>query len=445
MMIADEKLFKPILTEEEKRELRATTSTLSQVLSYIKLAGIDSLITRYEADKWTKKFTAKAHLNTLVFCQLAGVESLRMMEDGMEALQGERTRIDVWGMPSRSTLSYANNHRNWQFFEGAFYSLLNAAHTQIKHPAGGQLKRKFKFNANLYSVDSTTIDLCHSLYDWADFRRTKGGVKLHMMLEHDTFLPVWAHITEAKHHDKMILETVDPVLGLKRGSFLCVDRAYNDYAMLNLWNDRGVNFVCRAKDNMAYKVVEERQVPNRVGRPSSPGKEEPARTHVVSDQIIKLTGKKAIEDYPGLLRLVTVWVEEEKGSNRTSRKMSFFTNNFKLSPVTIGEVYRSRWNIEALFKLIKQNLKIKSFLGTSANAVKIQLYSALITLVILKLMQAMCLTEWCVARLLNVIRLTLLKHIDIMRHLNMARPNSPPKPGARLPQRKRPVVRNTLF
>jgi hypothetical protein len=197
--------------------------------------------------------------------------------------------------------------------------------------------------------------------------------------------------------------------------------------MAYYWKESGFNFVCRAKENMAYEVVEEREVPKPVGRPLSPGKEKPPKSHVISDQVIRL--KNGYESYPENLRLVTFWAEEEEGSRRGSRAMKFYTNNFKLSSATIAAIYKERWKIEAFFKLIKQNLKIKSFLGTSANAVKIQIYSAMISFLLARYLQVISKSIWCIPHLLVVIRALLYVHIDLMYFLDRDRPSTPPKRG----------------
>jgi hypothetical protein len=223
-----------------------------------------------------------------------------------------------------------------------------------------------------------------------------------------------------------------------------LDRVYNDYSLFLRWTEAGINYVCRAKDNMAYEVVVERPVPNRVGRPSAPGREEPVRSHVISDQIIRLTGRKAREDHPGTLRRVTVWIEEEPGSRNKSREMVFLTNNLTLSPVTIAQIYKQRWSIEAFFKLIKQNLKIKSFMGTSASALKIQVYAALITYILIKYLQALSSAGWSTCNILMIMRLSLYLNLDLMYFLNRERPTVPRKPGLPPPVR-RGVQHNRLF
>jgi hypothetical protein len=409
----------------------------------LKTVDLGKLAAETQADKWNKKFNASSHLKTMTLSQIAGCASLREIENAIEPFQGELMHAGITCNPNRSTISHANAVRNWQFFEKAFYSTLSAAHKYCDRQAGRK-RKGFTFDRKLFSIDSTTIDLCQKLYDWAKYRTTKGGVKVHVMLDNHLHLPVWAHITDAKDHDQKVLETIDPVKGLPKGSFVVADRAYNDYAMLSLWNERGINFVLRAKDNMAYEVVKDLDVPKKTGRPSTKADDEkPRESHVVKDQIIRFTGKKAEADYPGTLRMVTFWVEEEPGSKRQSREMRLIANNLSLSPKTIAECYKSRWEIEAFFKTIKQHLKLKAFLGTSANAVKIQVYCALITIVLLRFLAAMSKRGWCVSHLLAIIRLSLYLHRDLMYFLDWERPNAPLKPG--IPPPQRPPAQNRLF
>jgi hypothetical protein len=415
---------------------RTTVSVFHQVVDHLRLIDVRSITEETGADKWSKTFTSGLHLKTMIYSHLAGSGSLRELENGMELFRGELNHLGFKEAPARSTIAYANEHRNFEFFETTYYSLSSFVSNACLNSPFGKPERKFRFKGKLYSIDSSTIDLCHSLYNWADFRTTKGGVKLHLMLEHDTYLPVWAYISPAKNHDQKILETIDPVAGLAKGSFVVMDRAYNDYLMLHLWSDRNINFVCRAKDNMRYNVVKSLPVPNPVGRPplhNDLSNEDDAslKSHVISDEIIELASTKGKADYPEQLRMVTFWaVPEDKSSkNRQSRVMRFFTNNFTLSSKTIAEIYKARWSIEAFFKLIKSNLKVKTFLGTSANAVKIQLYCAMITVLILRYMQALCRCGWCIPHMLAVIRLSLHLHRCLHAWLEREYIDPPPKRG----------------
>jgi hypothetical protein len=402
----------------DKDRLKTSISSFTQIVDVLKVIDLDAIIDRHESDKWNKSFSTRDHLYTLMYAQLAGLSSLREIELGMEIFRGELNHLGMSDSPRRSTIAYNNEHREYDVFEDIFYSFLKVALPACQASNHGRPEKQLRLKGGVFAVDSTTIDLCLSLYDWALFRSTKGAVKLHLMLEHDVYLPVWAYVSEARSHDQKILETVDPVRGLVKGSYVVVDRAYNDFEMLSLWTKRGINFVCRVKDNMRYEVIEDLPVPNPVGRPSSKEKteptDEPKKSHVISDQIVQLARKEAKEDYPEKLRVVTFWVEENgsKGKGRQSREMRFFTNNFKLAASTIAELYRSRWEIESFFKFVKQNLKIKSFLGTSPNAVKSQLYVALLCVLILRYLQAINSINSSLSNMLVMLRLLMHMHRD---------------------------------
>jgi hypothetical protein len=263
------------------------------------------------------------------------------------------------------------------------------------------------------------------MFDHALFRRSKGGIKLHPLLEHDVYLPVWAHITEAKIHDRKILETIDPVLGLPRGSFVAVDRAYNDYAMLFGWHRKEINLVCRAKDNMSHVVSKNLDVPGKEGKPAEG--EEPM-SHVIADQVVTLAGKEASKDYPKEPWVVSYWIHEKKGNRSISRKVRFFIDNLRLSASMIANMYKSRWQIEAFFKLRGQNRKIKSFLGTSHDAVKTQVYVPLIAVLILRHPLASLKVQWHVPHMLATIRLILHLHGSLSGWLDRDHGASPRSP-----------------
>ena len=423
-----------------KAKFRSTFAVYGQITEALFLPMLDGIIREHGTDKWSKNFTTMRQLRLMVYSQLAGIDSLRDLEKCFELFSGEMNHIGFHEGPARSTIAYANQHRDYRVFEALFYALLEYCRSACESSPHGRPSRKFRFKGKLYCIDSTTIDLCHTLYDWADFRRKKGGAKVHMMLEFNTFLPVWAFVTPARKHDCPIVDTIDPVAGLTKGSFVVVDRGYNNYAMLNRWNERGINFVCRAKDNMRYeRVGDPRPVPRKPGRPSAsetpPGDDE---DHVISDEIIRLTSPMGSSLYPEPLRLVKFWVAKTKGGPRKHGLMTFFTNNMTLSPVTIAEIYKARWQIETFFRVIKQNLKIKTFLGTSANAVKIQIYTALITFLLLRYFQAMASLNWNISMgsLVNQVRLSLHLHRNLVAWLS--RPRAQPPPKGEEPQMRTP-------
>jgi hypothetical protein len=410
-------------------------SAFAQTCEIFNLIDIDKIIAEAGTDKWFKKFNTRQHLVTMLYSQIAGANSLRELENGLEIFRGEINHFGLDFIPGRTTIAYANEHRDYTVFESIYNEMLRVVLPVCSRSKHGAPESNFKFDAKLYSIDSTVIDLCHDLFDWAAYRKTKGGVKVHVMLDNRAYLPVWAHISEAKHHDQKILETIDPVRGLTKGSVVCIDRAYNDYAMLNLWDEREITFVCRAKDNMSYTVIEDRPVPNSVGRPPiSPKGEEQQQSHVISDQIVKLANPKAQLDYPKQLRMVTFWVEEKSNSRLTNRQMKFFTNNFKYSSATIADLYKSRWQIETFFRHMKSNLSIKSFLGTSANAVKTQVYVALIAFLLIRYLQATTKVSWCFSHLLATVRLILHVHRDLIRWLDRKRFDH--LPGQRMTKNK---------
>ncbi|MCA1607814.1 MAG: IS4 family transposase, partial [Acidobacteria bacterium] len=248
-------------------------------------------------------------------------------------------------------------------------------------------------------LDATVIDLCLKVYDWAAFRRTKGAVKLHMQLDHDGYLPCFAVVTDGKTHDI----TVARQMRFERGTMLVMDRGYNDYEWFDSLSDQGVHFVTRLKSNAAYEVVQEFDLPRR--------------RHLVQDQDI-------VFERPGLnqqrrYRIVSV-LDPENG-----QELTFLTNDLTLSPATVAAIYKERWQIELFFKAIKQNLKIKTFLGTSANAVKTQIWTALITMLLVRYLQLKATYGWSLSNLLALLRLNLFVYRDLMSWLQ--NPSSPPE------------------
>jgi IS4 transposase len=239
------------------------------------------------------------------------------------------------------------------------------------------------------SLDSTVIDLCATLFDWAQFRRTKGAVKLHCLLDHDGYLPSVVVITEGKRHDVRVARTLrfDP------GTIVVMDRGYTDYAWFGQLTAQGVWFVTRQKDAAVYEAVEERRIPLQ-GR-------------VERDQVIRLTGAAAAEKCPHALRRVEVYDPEK------DETLVFLTNHLTFGATTIAAIYKDRWQIELFFKALKQNLKIKTFVGTSANALKVQVWTALIALLLLKYLQLRSRFGWSLSNLVALLRMNLFTHRDL--------------------------------
>ena len=321
-----------------------------QMLKLIPRHHFSSLEQEYGTGRSARSFSRWDQFVHLLFMQLSGRVSLR---DGIAGLKARVRSLYHLGVQAvaRSTFADANNRRPAAFFEALFGRFYQGC--QPVSP-----RHKFKFNNRLYSLDATVVQLCLALFPWASFRRTKGAIKLHTLLDHDGYLPAFVTITEGRRHEAKAAS----LPRLPRGSIIVVDRAYTDYSWFRTLKNCGLFFVIRQKSNAVYQVKEHRPVPRRSG--------------VTADQIISLTGPKAAS-YPYLLRRVCYTDPE------TGKQYVYLTNNFRLSPRTIADIYKERWQIEIFFRWIKQNLKIKAFIGNSANAVMTQIYIALIAYLLL--------------------------------------------------------------
>ena len=328
-----------------------SNTVFSQLLQLICRYRFKKCVDGFEGDKYTKRFTCWQQLVVLLFAQAKGLDSLRDIEVSM------RSHCRKWyhlGLTSvaRSTLADANNNRSSDIFRDVFYTFLEKCRELAP-------KHKFKFKNPLYTFDSTLVNVCLSLFSWAKYRKKKGAFKLHTLLDHTGYLPSFLVISEGKTHDINIVK--DDEYGfpeLSPDSILLIDRAYIDFKWLYSLTLNKLFFVTKAKRNMNYKVIGQQDVPKNKG--------------VISDHHIRLTGFYKQKNYPDQLRLVT-YRERETGEEH-----AFLTNNFNLSSRTIADLYKSRWEVETFFKWIKQNLKIKSFLGTSKNAVMTQIWAAMI-------------------------------------------------------------------
>jgi IS4 transposase len=235
-------------------------------------------------------------------------------------------------------------------------------------------------------MDSTTISLCLEMFPWAKFRRAKGGVKAHVLLDHDDYLPRYVLITEARCSDVKMADGFP----LNPGSIVAMDRGYNDYALFGQWTAREIYFVTRLKDNAAYEVVEACTVPEN--------------RNIRSDQLILFTGEKAQKDCPCLLRRVVVW------DPTNEREIVLLSNLLAFGSTTIAAIYKDRWEIELFFKALKQNLKVKSFVGTSQNALRIQIWTALIAILLLKWLHHLSKAKWSLSNLASMLRLNLFTY-----------------------------------
>ena len=365
-------------------------SLFNQLLQHFPRTEFASLINTHLAERAAKGFTCWTQFVAMTFCQLAHADSLRDICNGLACSEGKLVHLGITTAPNKSTLSYANEHRPAALFEDLFYTSLNRFREQ---QGMGARKAKFRFKNKLLSLDSTTISLCLDLFPWAKFRRAKGGVKAHVLLDHDDYLPSYVLITEAKKSDIRVAQSLD----LNAGSIVAIDRGYNDYALFAKWTDRKVFFVTRLKDNAAYEVVE-----------SAMG---PLPHNILADDLIRFTGVKAVKDCPHPVRRVVVWDPVNQ------REIVLLTNLLHFGPTTIAAIYKDRWEIELFFKALKQNLKVKSFVGTSRNALLIQIWTALIAMLLLKWLHHLSQAKWSFSNLASMLRLNLFTYRDLRRWL----------------------------
>jgi hypothetical protein len=366
-------------------------SLFNQLLQHFPRTEFAALVKKHSAERAAKGFTCWTQLVSMLFCQLGRADSLREICNGLACCLGRLVHLGIAKAPRRSTLSYANEHRPAALFEDLFFTALARFRQQ---QAWGGRNRKFRFKNKLLSLDSTTISLCLALFPWAKFRRAKGGVKAHVLLDHDDYLPAYVLLTDAKRSDVKLADSFT----LNPGSIVAMDRGYNDYALFGRWTVAGIHFVTRLKDNAAYEVVAECQIPANRG--------------ILSDQIIRLTGAQARTDCPCLLRRVAVWDADNE------REIVLLTNLLEFGATTIAAVYKERWQIELFFKALKQNLTVKTFVGTSENALRIQIWTALIALLLLKWLHHLSKAGWSLSNLASMLRLNLFTYRDLAKWLN---------------------------
>ncbi len=367
----------------------AVGSCFSQMLSLIDRSAFARAVKQHGGERGAKGFSCWDQFVAMLFCQMGAANSLREICGGLATAMGKLVHLGLTQAPTRSTLAYANKHRPWQVYQTVFEDLLTScqALAAIK-------KRRFRFKHPLRSLDTSVIELCVKVFDWARFQRTKGAVKLHLQLDHQGCLPCWALMTDGDTNDVRVAQKLE----FSPGTIVVIDRGYLDYALYERWTKAGVYFVTRSRTNMLYKVSEKREVPTR--------------GNVTRDEIIELTSGHARERCTSQLRQVVVWDAEHE------RELVFLTNVFHLAASTIGAIYKERWQIELFFKALKQNLKIKTFVGTSENAVEVQIWTALIAMLLLKFLLLKSTWAWSLSNLAAMMRFNLLSYRDLWAWLD---------------------------
>ena len=356
-------------------------SIFAQILQLFPREQFQQAVQKHKAERHARGFTCWGQFVAMMFCQLGSAKSLREICQGLAASEGKLRHLGIPVGPSRSTLAYANEHRPWELYQTVFGELLQRCHSV----AAG--KKKFRFKNKLVSLDSTSIDLCASLFDWAQYKRTKGAVKVHLVLDNEGYLPCFACITDGKKHDV----TVGRILRFQSGTIVVFDKAYVDYGWWEQMTTDGVYFVTRFKQDLQFEVIAEREIPKN--------------SNVRRDQDIEITPYR--KDFTLKLRLVTIWDEEKQ------EEITFLTNHLKFGATTIARIYKERWQIELFFKALKQLLRIKTFVGTSANALKTQIWTALIAILVLKYLHLKSQYGWSLSNLVALVRHQLFVYRDL--------------------------------
>ena len=327
----------------------------AQLISFLNEDKFRRIVDKYQGNRYVKHLTCWNQLLALMFGQLSNRESLRDLIVALDAHHSKSYHLGLGKNVSKSSLARANQDRDYRIFEEYAYYLVNEARQK-------RVSDIFKLDGNIYAFDSTTIDLCLSVFWWAKFREKKGGIKVHTLFDIETQMPTFFHITEALVHDSRAMKEIP----YESGSYYIFDRAYNSFKMLYKIHQIDAFFVIRAKNNLQFKSIKwKRRLPK----------------NVLSDVTIELAGFYPSQYYPETLRLVRYWDEEQE------REFTFLTNAMQISALQVAELYKNRWQVELFFKWLKQHLKIKKFWGTTENAVRIQIYVAICTYCLVAIVQ----------------------------------------------------------
>ncbi len=374
----------------------------NQLLHLIPRHKFETLVKRYNTDYYVKYFTSWQQFIVLLYAQIKGKDSLRDIETSLKSNSKRWYHIGLKDI-KRSTLSDANNRREYRIYEELFYILLSRCRSITP-------KHKFRFKNPLYTIDATVVDLCLSLFPWAKFRKRKGALKLHYLYDHSGSIPTFLVVTDAKQHEIKVARGQN--LPLLPDSIISVDRAYIDYKWLYSLKRTKVYFVTRAKRNLKYEVLGQHEIDSKKG--------------LLFDKTISLTGYPQSKAYPEVLRLIGYKDPEAK------KTLVFLTNNFRLSAYTITQIYKARWQIEIFFKWIKQNLKIKSFLGTSKNAVLTQIWIAMCYYLLLAYIKYQTKYSYSLLELSRMLSEMILERVSLidllsLRYYNLKKIREPDK------------------
>jgi len=360
----------------------------SQIMEHLPLHVFHQCVDRYQGNFKVKEFTCLDQYFCMAFAQLTYRESLRDIEACLQAQKNKLYHMGIRSSASRNNLANANKVRDWRIYADLAHSLIQTAR---KMYAGEGFA--LELENTVYALDATTIDLCLSMFPWAKFRRNKGAIKLHTLLDLRGNIPTFIHISDGKLHE---VNTLD-ILPLEAGAFYVMDRGYLDFTRLQTISNHSAFFVIRSKSNLKYRRIYSHQIDRGTG--------------LICDQSIMLTGFYQSKNYPNKMRRV------KYHDAKTDKTLVFLTNNFSLPAITITELYRNRWQVELFFKLIKQNLRIKSFYGTSENAVKAQIWIAVSVYLLVAIMKKRMKIEASLYTILQVLSVTIFERVPLLQVL----------------------------
>ena len=367
-----------------RQSMHLGQTVFAQLLEFIPSYEFQVCVDRYQGNRYVKDFSCWDQFLCLVFAQLTDRTSLRDIETCLRAQQPKLYHMGFRGRVSRATLADANEARDWRIYRDFAQVLIGIARDLYRDESFGM-----ELSQTVYAFDSTTVDLCLSLFPWAQFRRRKSAVKLHTLLDVRGSIPTSVYVTGGQVHDVNLLDQ----LLLEVGAFYLMDRGYVDFARLYVFTQACAFFITRAKKNLQFYLRTSRPVDRSTG--------------VRCDQIIRLTGIRTAQRYPDTLRRI-VYFDAEKES-----RLIFLTNNFLLLPLTIAHLYRARWQVELFFRWIKQHLYIKAFYGTSANAVKTQVWVALSVYVLMAIVKKQLGLDQSLYQILQILSVTIFEKIPI--------------------------------
>lgn len=361
-------------------------TVFSQLISYLPKYEFNKCVDRYKGNHRVKRFSCWDHFLSMAFAQITSRPSLRSTVNVLHARQEKLYRMGFRSPISRSTLADANENRDWRIYADYAQILISIAKDLYKND-----DFELDINETVYALDSSTIDLCLNLFPWAKFRKTKSAIKLHTLLDIKINIPDFIEITHGKFHDVNILDILIP----QPGSFYIMDRAYNDFYRLYQMHLLGAFFVIRSKSNMKFRRIHSNQIEKALG--------------LKCDQTIQLTGLKTSENYPERLRRVRYFDSE------TEKFFTFVTNHFLVDAIIIAQLYKCRWKIELFFKWIKQHLRIKSFYGTSENAVKTQIWIAVCVYVLIAIIKKNLRLDLSLYTFLDILSTSPFEEVDILQ------------------------------